>query len=225
MERLGTLPFVSQPGDAFVYGYNTDVLGCIVEKVSGKPLDEFLRTRITTPLGMANTFFFVPPAMREKLVTVYMNDSTGRAVRAPDGPRGQGHYVDGPRRNFAGGAGLVSTARDYARFLQMIAHGGAWRGEQLLAPHTVRLMTTNQVGTLYATNGQGFGLGFQTTDRYGANGLVSEGGFGWGGAYASTYTVDPAEGLIIVNQLPNTTDVPSRFRTMVYQALVDSRLK
>jgi len=228
MERLGTLPFVAQPGDAFVYGYNTDVLGCIIEKVSRQPLDEFIRTRITAPLGMSNTFFFVPQEKRDKLVTVYMNDSTGRTVRAPDGARGQGHYVDGPRRNFAGGAGLVSTARDYARFLQMIAHKGSWAGAQLLAPHTVRLMTTNQVGTLYGPNGQGFGLGFQTTDRYGANGLVSEGGFGWGGAYGSTYIVDPAESLIVVfmiNQLPNTTDIPARFRTLVYQALIDSRLK
>ena len=228
MERLGRLPFVSQPGDAFVYGYNTDILGCVIERASGQPLDVFIRTRITAPLGMPNTFFFVPPAMRDRLVTVYMNDSTGRAVRAPEGARGQGHYADGPRRNFAGGAGLVSTARDYARFLQMIAHGGGWYGQQLLAPHTVRLMTTNQVGTLYNANGQGFGLGFQTTDRYGSNGLVSEGGFGWGGAYGSTYTVDPAEGLVIVfmiNQLPNRTDIPSRFRTLVYQALIDSRLK
>ena len=228
MERLGTLPFVAQPGDAWVYGYNTDILGCIIERASGQPLDTFLRTRITAPLGMPNTSFFVPPAMRDRLVAVYMNDSTGRAVRAPDGARGQGHYVDGPRRNFAGGAGLVSTARDYARFLQMVAHRGAWNGQQLLAPHTVRLMTTNQVGTLHSSAGLGFGLGFETTDRYGANGLASEGAFGWGGAYGSTYLVDPAEGLIIVfmiNQLPNRTDIPARFRTLVYQALVDSRLR
>ncbi|MEQ1693864.1 MAG: serine hydrolase domain-containing protein [Gemmatimonas sp.] len=228
MERLGTLPFVAQPGEAFVYGYNTDILGCIVERASGQSLDAFLRTRLTAPLGMSSSFFFVPPAQRDRLTAVYMSDSTGRSVRAPTGARGQGHYADGPRRNFAGGAGLVSTARDYARFLQMIAHQGAWNGQTFLAPHTVRLMTTNQVGTLHSSAGLGFGLGFQTTDRYGANGLASEGAFGWGGAYGSTYLVDPREGLVIVfmmQQLPNSSDVSSRFRTLVYQALIDSRLK
>ncbi len=228
MERLGTLPFVAQPGEAFVYGYNTDILGCIVEKASGMPLDVFLRDRIATPLGMSNTAFFVPTSAREQLAAVYMSDAKGKSVRAPDGARGQGHYIDGPRRNFAGGAGVVSTARDYARFLQMILHGGEWNGQRLLAPHTVRLMHTNQIGTTYSANGMGFGLGFETTDRYGANGLASPGSFGWGGAYGSTYLVDPAEGLIVVfmiQQVPNSSDVAARYRTLVYQALVTSRLK
>jgi CubicO group peptidase (beta-lactamase class C family) len=228
MTRLGTLPFVAQPGEAFVYGYNTDILGCLVEKVSGQALDVFLRTRITAPLGMLNTFFFVPTVQRARLTAVYRSDSTGRSVRAADGARGQGHYVDGPRKNFAGGAGLVSTARDYARFLQMIARGGSWQGRQLLAPHTVRLMNTNQLGALTSQSGLGFGLGFETTERYGANGMASPGSFGWGGAYGSTYLVDPVEGLIIVfmmNQLPNSSDLAARVRTLVYQALVESRLK
>ncbi len=228
MTRLGTLPFVAQPGEAFVYGYNTDILGCLVEKVSGQALDVFLRTRLTAPLGMLNTFFFVPEAQRARLTAVYRSDSTGRSVRAADGARGQGHYVDGPRKNFAGGAGLVSTARDYARFLQMIARGGSWQGRQLLAPHTVRLMNTNQLGALTSQSGLGFGLGFETTERYGANGMASPGSYGWGGAYGSTYLVDPVEGLIIVfmmNQLPSSSDLASRFRTLVYQALVEARLK
>ena len=228
MERLGTLPMVAQPGEAWVYGYNTDVLGCIVERASGQPLDAFLRTRITVPLGMLHTFFFVPPAQRDKFAAVYRSDSVGHSVRAPDGAKGQGHYVDGPRRNFAGGAGLVSTAHDYARFLQMIAHRGAWNGQQFLSPHTVRLMTTNQVGTLHSAAGLGFGLGFETTDRYGANGLATEGSFGWGGAYGSTYLVDPTEGLVLVfmmQQTPNVSDVAARYRTLVYQALTESRAR
>ncbi len=228
MSRLGTLPFVAQPGDAFVYGYNTDILGCIVEKVSGQALDVFLRTRITAPLGMTSTSFFVPPAQKTRLTAVYRSDSSGKSVRAVDGARGQGHYLEGPRRNFAGGAGLVSTARDYARFLQMIAHGGLWQGRYLLAPHSVRLMHTNQVGTLHSNAGLGFGLGFETTERYGANNMASPGSFGWGGAYGSTYLVDPVEGLIIVfmmQQLPNGSDIAARYRTLVYQALVESRLK
>src|SRR5438552_6216299 len=117
------------------------------------PLDELIRTRITGPLKMNDTYFFVPQGASGRLATVYASDSTGHAVRAPDGPRGQGNYVDGPRRSFAGGAGLLSTARDYARFLEMVRNHGALGGIRILAPHTVDLMTTNQVGTLYNTNG------------------------------------------------------------------------
>lgn len=224
MDRLATLPFVAQPGEGWVYGYNTDLLGCIVERASGMPLDAFIRSRITQPLGMADTHFFLPPAQRERLVTVYAS-SGDTVVRAPEGARGQGHYVDGPRRNFAGGAGLLSTARDYARFLQMIAHGGQWGGRRYLADHTVALMRTNQVGALHGTT-VGFGLGFETVGQYGAADLASPGAFGWGGAYSTSYRVDPAEGLILVfmiNQLPNNKDVANRFQTMVYAALESSR--
>ena len=224
MDSLGTLPFVAQPGERFVYGYNTDVLGCIVERASGVPLDRFLRERITQPLGMNDTYFFVPPSERARLATVYRSEQR-RTVRADTGARGQGHYVDGPRVSFAGGAGLVSTARDYARFLQMIARGGSWNGRRYLAPRTVALMTTDQIPTIYGPSA-GFGLGFETVERYGASGMASKGTFGWGGAYGSNYKVDPAEGLVIVvmiNQLPTTSDVVARFQTMLYAALVESR--
>ena len=224
MERLATLPFVSQPGEAFVYGYNTDILGCVVERASGLPLDEFVRTRITGPLGMNDTYFFVPPAKASRLVTLYMNDSTGRIARAPEGSRGQGHYVEGPRRNFSGGAGLVSTARDYARFLQMMLNRGELDGVRILSPRAVDLMTTNQTATLFSQTGTGFGLGFETVDRLGAQGMYSVGSFGWGGAYGSTYMVDPTERMIVVfmiNQMPLRTDVASKFPTLVYQALTD----
>jgi CubicO group peptidase (beta-lactamase class C family) len=225
MERLASLPFVAQPGESFVYGYNTDILGCVVERASGAPLDEFIRTRITGPLGMTDTYFFLPPAKASRLVTLYMNDSTGRSVRAPEGSRGQGHYVAGPRRSFAGGAGIVSTARDYARFLSMILNRGEIDGVRILSPRSVDLMTTNQIPTIYGQNGKGFGLGFETVERLGANGYYSVGSFGWGGAYGSTYMVDPAERMIVVfmiNQMPNRTDVASKFPTLVHQALTDA---
>ena len=224
MERLAALPFVSQPGEAWVYGYNTDVLGCIAERASGMPLDELIRTRITGPLGLKDTQFFLPPAQRARLAAVYASTmaSGGKISRAPDGPRGQGNYVDGPRRSFAGGAGLLSTARDYARFLEMIRNGGAVDGVRVLSPRSVELMTTNQVGTLHSTTGLGFGLGFETTDRYGANGLDSVGAFGWGGAYGSVYRVDPKSRLVLVlmiQMLPSANDIGNRFPTLVYQAL------
>ena len=223
MERLASLPFVAQPGEAWVYGYNTDILGCIVERASGVALDEFIRTRITSPLGMKDTQFFLPPAQRARLAAVYTLGSDGKIARAPDGPKGQGNYVDGPRRSFAGGAGLLSTARDYARFLEMIRNGGAVDGVRILSPRAVQLMTSNQVGALHSANGLGFGLGFETTDRYGANGMDSVGSFGWGGAYGSVYRVDPAERLVIVmmiQMLPTIGDFRDRFPNLVYQALV-----
>lgn len=223
MERLGTLPFVAQPGEHFVYGYNLDILGCVAERVSGMPLDALIRSRVTGPLGMHDTYFFVPKNERQRLVAVYASDSTGRVVRAPEGSRGQGHYVDGPRRSFAGGAGLVSTARDYARFLEAMRNGGAVDGVRVLAPHTVQLMTTNQVGTRFSDDGLGFGFGFETVERYGAAGMQSVGTFSWGGAYGSNYFVDPKERLVtvfMINQLPNGWDGWSKVPSLVYQAIV-----
>jgi CubicO group peptidase (beta-lactamase class C family) len=227
MERLATLPFVAQPGEAWVYGYNTDVLGCIAERASGMPLDELIRTRITRPLGMVDTQFYLAPAQRERLATVYGSGPGGTIVRAPDGPRGQGHYVDGPRKSFAGGAGLLSTARDYARFLEMIRNGGSLNGVRVLSPRSVGLMSTNQVGTLHSTAGMGFGLGFQVTERYGANNMDSVGAFGWAGAYGTSYRIDPKTKMVtvlMIQMLPNATGIAERFNTLVYQALVDDRI-
>jgi CubicO group peptidase (beta-lactamase class C family) len=222
MERLGSLPFVSQPGESWVYGYNTDVLGCIVEKASGMPLDAYIRDRITTPLGMKDTQFFLPSAQRERLAAVYSSNADGKYVRAPEGGRGQGAYVDGPRRNFAGGAGLLSTARDYARFLEAMRRGGTVDGTRILSPLSVKLMSTNQVGALHSTTGLGWGLGFETVDRFGANGMSNEGSFGWGGAYGSIYRVDPQARLVMVmliQLIPNATDIREVFPTLIYQAL------
>jgi CubicO group peptidase (beta-lactamase class C family) len=228
MERLGTLPFVAQPGEAWVYGYNTDILGCVVERAAGMPLDEFVRLRVTEPLGMKDTRFFLPPEQRNRLASVYASGTDGRITRAPDGARGQGAYVDGPRRSFAGGAGLLSTARDYSRFLEMIRNGGTLGGVRILAPRTVQLMTTNQVGALHSPDGLGFGLGFETTDRFGASGMAPEGAYGWGGAYGTYYRVDPDARLVLIlmiQLLPNATDIRDKFPTMVYQALMEPVLK
>lgn len=231
MEQIGGLPAVSQPGEAFVYGYSTDILGCVVERASGMPLDTFVRTRITDPLEMKDTHFFLPADQGNRLAVVYTGEMDERITRAGDGPNGQGSYGDGPRRAFSGGAGLLSTARDYSRFLDMIRNGGELDGVRILAPRTVALMTTDHVGTLWArargnaNAGVGFGFGFSTTERYGANGMESPGSFGWAGAYGSVYRVDPEARLVMVlmiQLLPNTTDIHEKFSTLVYQALLDS---
>jgi CubicO group peptidase (beta-lactamase class C family) len=224
MERLGSLPFVAQPGEAFVYGYNTDVLGCVVEKASGMPLDEFIRTRITAPLGMRDTRFFLPAGERDRLAAVYSSNGEGKIERAPEGPKGQGDYVDGPKKSFAGGAGLLSTARDYGRFLEMIRRGGTLDGVRILAPRTVELMTTNQSGTLHSNSGLGFGFGFETVDRYGAKGMSGVGAFGWGGAYGTTYEVDRQGHLVVIlmiQLMPNRTDIQQKFPVLVYQAIMN----
>jgi CubicO group peptidase (beta-lactamase class C family) len=225
MERLGTLPFVAQPGDAFVYGYNTDILGCIVEKASGVPLDEFIRSHITAPLGMKDTYFFLPPEKRDRLAAVYGSDANGKAVRMDDSAKGQGAYVDGPRKSFAGGAGIVSTARDYATFLEALRNGGSLGKARILSPHAVQLMTTNQIGeNLKTPRGLGFGYGFETTDKFGVAGMESVGSYGWGGAYGTYYRVDPAERLVtvmMIQLLPNSTDLTDKFKASIYQALLD----
>lgn len=222
MARLGTLPTIAQPGEAYVYGYNTDILGCVVERASGQSLERFLQTRILDPLEMKDTHFFLPLQKRDRLAVVFGSDPNGKAMRAPEGAKGQGHYVEGPRVSFSGGAGLLSTARDYARFLEMIRNDGKWNGKRILGPRAVALMRTNQVGELHSKTGQGFGYGFQTVDRYGANGLEGVGGFGWGGAYGSIYRVDPEANLtavLMIQLMPNSTDIREKFLTLVYQAL------
>jgi CubicO group peptidase (beta-lactamase class C family) len=186
------------------------------------PLDAYLRDRITAPLGMKDTQFFLPPALKDRFAAVYRSDSTGKYARAADDARGQGAYVDGPRRNFAGGAGLLSTARDYARFLEAMRLGGTVDSVRILSERSVKLMATNQVGDLHSTTGLGFGLGFETVDRYGASGMSSEGSFGWGGAYGSIYRVDPAARLtmvLMIQLMPNATDIREVFPNLVYQAL------
>ncbi len=118
----------------------------------------------------------------------------------------------------------MSTARDYARFLEMIRNGGALGSVRILSPRAVALLTTNQVGTLYSANGLGWGLGFETTDRFGAGGMDAVGAFGWGGAYGSIYRVDPDARLVMVlmmQLMPNRTDIRSVFPTLVHQALME----
>jgi CubicO group peptidase (beta-lactamase class C family) len=224
IERLGTLPFKAQPGDAFVYGYNTDILGCIVEKASGVSLDAFIKSHITGPLGMKDTHFYLPAADQERLAVVYGSDKDGKAVRQPEGARGQGHYVEGPRKSFSGGAGLVSTARDYATFLEALRNGGALGRVRLLSPHAVQLMTTNLIGDLKSPRGLGFGFGFETHDKYGISGMESVGSWGWGGAYGTYYRVDPVERLttvLMVQMMPNNTDLTDKFKASIYQALLN----
>ncbi len=225
MDRLATLPLAAQPRDAWVYGYATDVLGCVVERASGMPLDRFFQLRIFGPLRMSDTWFFPPASEAGRLTAVYAVTPDGALVRAPDGPMGQGNYLTGPRQAFSGGAGLVSTAGDFVRFLQMLLNGGELDGARILSPATIALMTADQVDTLYPSRGLGFGLGFEVLEEPGLAGQYGNAGrFGWGGAYATNFWVDPADGLVVVlmqQLLPaRGLDLSDKFRTMVYAALI-----
>jgi len=225
VDRMAALPFPAAPGEAFVYGYSTDILGAVIEAVSGQTLEDFLRDRIFEPLDMRDTHFYLPAAKRDRLATVY--GLRGGLSRAPDGSgmQTQGQYVDGPRVSLSGGAGLLSTSRDYARFLQMLLNGGEFAGERLLSPTTVDLMTVNHVGDLLG--GGGFGLGFSVRLDAGAGGQHgSVGEYGWGGAYHSTYWVDPVEKLVVVyltQTIPATgLDDQDRVRALVYSSIMES---
>lgn len=223
IKKLAKLPFDAQPGEKWVYGYNTDILGYLVEVVSGMSLADFITKRITGPLAMSDTHFFLPEEKAGRMTAVYGIGKDGKAELVADAK--EYAYVKGPRMCYAGGAGLLSTAEDYARFLLMLQSGGEWGGVHILSPKSVELMTADHVGSLYGS--QGFGLGFWVTKELGKNGDPgSVGAFGWGGAYHTTYWVDPAEKLVAVfmTQLmpAGGSDAQGKFKALVYQSIVES---
>lgn len=228
--KMAKLPMAAQPGEQWVYGYNTDILGVVVEKLSGKSLDVFLKERVIDPLGMADTAFCLPPEKTNRLAVVY-SAVDGKAERAPNpgkwegsGHIGQGHYAGGPCKAFAGGAGLLSTARDYSRFLEMLREGGTLEGKRYLSPASVDLMSHDTLVSAPFQPGQGFGLGFRVTKDPSLMGnLGSVGDYGWGGAYHSTYWVDPKQGLTVVymTQLipAGGLEEQAKIRALIYSAL------
>jgi CubicO group peptidase (beta-lactamase class C family) len=228
--RMASLPMAAQPGEKFVYGYSTDILGVVVEKLSGTSLQAFLDERLIRPLGMKDTSFYLPREKADRLAVVYDGEQ-GKLRRAADasawktgGHFGQGHYLDGPRLAYSGGAGLLSTAADYSRFLEMMRRGGELDGRRYLSRKTVELMVSNHLGAIEYNPGMGFGLGFSIRRDLGAAGQPgSKGEFGWGGAYHSNYWVDPEEGLTVVymTQLLPAGDIDDhgKLRALIYQAI------
>lgn len=221
-DRFAALPLQSQPGEQFIYGYATDVLGRLVEVLSGQPLDRFIKTRITDPLRMPDTGFFLPADKVGRLANVYgLEDGQLKLMETP----AKSDFVNGPRKLLSGGAGMLSTAGDYTRFLQMLLNQGELDGVRLLAPKTVALMTADHLGPKSRGDADGFGLGFWVNVRTGGfTELGSEGAFGWGSAYFPQYTVDPKERLVILfmTQLrpAGNSTLHLRVRGLAYQALI-----
>jgi CubicO group peptidase (beta-lactamase class C family) len=228
MKKLGGLPLMHQPGEKWTYGLNTDLLGYLVEVVSGMSLDQFFRKRIFDPLGMHDTWFYLPTGKQNRLVTLY-EETDGKLKPADKIIRQNGiFYTDYPALEgtyFSGGAGLSSTTMDYAIFLQMMLNGGTYNGVRLLSRNSVRMMTMNQIGDL-GLGANKFGLGFGITTEKGSAILPTpEGVFDWGGAFATTYWADPKEKLIGIfyRQLWKTThgEAASKFKVLTYQAIND----
>ncbi|MCY3544989.1 MAG: serine hydrolase [Chloroflexi bacterium] len=234
VEKLGRLPLVTQPGTKWRYSFATDVLGYLVQVVSGKPFDRFLQDRIFTPLGMPDTSFYAPEEKLHRLATVYGASENG--VIAPL----HNDLVDRhtrPHTLFSGGGGLVSTGSDYMRFCQMLLNGGVLGDERLLAPKTVEMMRSNHltddmrpfaVGQSNAsdTKGCGFGLGFRVVMDIAQHGIIGSNGiYSWGGAASTVFWIDPQEDLvaILLTQFMPSSYYPLRreFQIATYQALVE----
>lgn len=228
IKRLAKLPLHHHPGEKFVYSEGLDVLGYFIEIMSGMPFDVFLQTRLFEPLGMKDTYFYLPEAKSDRLVTIHrpMNGQWQAfpvTFYDPDYPR------KGAKAFFSGGAGLSSTAKDYATFLQMLINGGAFNGKRFLSSYATELLTiSNQTGALFSgENGpMHFSLGFSVVTPFGHDkGLGSVGKFNWGGYFNTNYFADPKEKIVAVlmkqTQSLSGDTSEATFIRMIYQTLDD----
>ncbi len=227
VNRIAARPLLHDPGGEFTYGLNTDVLGRLVEVVSGQSLAEFFQQRIFTPLGMKDTYFYLPKEKTGRLVTLFRKDEADEKLTVHRDPVYQDYARSGEQTFYSGGAGLVSTAADYAKVCQLILNEGEYQGTCLLSPFTVRMMTQNQIGPLQVWDRHdafGFGLQIITPDSHYGD-LAPPGALTWGGLYCSEYTIDPENELIMqvytnVYPFAHYSEFVRKYRTLVYAALV-----
>ena len=227
INQLATRPLIHEPGAKFTYGPNTDILGRLVEVVSGMTLTEFFQQRIFTPLGMNDTYFYLPPDKVDRLVTLFSKDSSEAPLEVSTNETYQDFARSGAQTYYLGGAGLVSTAADYAKLCQVIVKGGAYQGVRLLNPLTVQRMIRNQIEDLEVWDRRdkfGYGLMEITPNsRYGD--LAPVGSVTWGGAYCSEYTIDFENDLVMqvyTNVMPFAlySEFVRKYRVLVYEALL-----
>jgi len=224
VKKLAKLPLHHHPGEKYTYSEGLDVLGYLIEIISGMPFDQFLRTRLFDPLGMNDTWFYLPDAKANKLVKV-QRKVNGKWENFPVTFYDPQYPVTGAKKFFSGGAGLSSTAKDYATFLQMYLNGGELNGVRILSRSTIETMMQNQVGDLWG-GGKHYGLAFGvvTADGVAEGGIGSEGTFDWGGYFNTQYFADPQEKVIgiLMKQTSQTAGDQTgwKFRQMVF-SLVD----
>jgi CubicO group peptidase (beta-lactamase class C family) len=239
IEKLARIPLLYQPGTRWVYSVSSDIQGYIVEKLSGQPLPDFMQRHIFQPLGMRDAGFFVAEAQRNRLATLYHINAKGELVT--NGPGGLGGAYAAPPSMPSGGGGLVSTAEDYLRFGEMLAHGGELNGVQILSPAAVHLMTSNHLGAQLLTGefgiGQqrlrpGFGWGYDCAVEFNPPEVDlpdGEGTFFWGGIAGTWFWVDPTNDIVFVGMIQRVLDSASPnlaglSRSAVYQALVNPNM-
>jgi CubicO group peptidase (beta-lactamase class C family) len=219
--KLGTLPLIHNPGDKFTYGLNTDVLGCLIEVISGETLEAYLTNHIFIPLGMKDTYFNLPADKGSRLPTVYTENEKNEIITWSPTFRGiNPNYPLFKKKFFSGGAGLSSTAFDYAIFLQCILNGGKYNGKQIIGRRTAELM----VSPNFNLGNDDYGLGFQITGEKTANRKMrNKGSFAWGGYYGTTYWADPKEKMIVLimsQHTPNSHgDYQEKIENIIYGAL------
>lgn len=230
--RLAKLPLLVQPGEEYYYGLNTDVLGYLIEVISGMPLDKYLQEKILEPLGMKDTYFFLPKDKQSRLVELYTQGNNKIRIQDSLISLNGTFSRDFPKTPngtfFSGGAGLASTAYDYALFGQMLLNGGELFGKRILSPATIQLMTSNQIGELLmwgdTNKTRRFGLGFGIlTDYAERTTMIPAGSYGWDGMFASHYWTDPRNKVVVVfmrNIWPTEHwDYGDRIKPLIYQAL------
>jgi CubicO group peptidase (beta-lactamase class C family) len=227
MELLAEQPLMFEPGSNFAYGLNTDLLGYLIEVISGQSLEQYLDEEIFAPLDMHDSYFYLPKDKADRLVTLYADVEDGGLIVSQgdestiflDDPQ---YPVTGAQSYFSGGAGLSSTAHDYGRFLQMLLNDGDLDGARILSRKSVELMRTARVDR-DDDQAPDFSLGFAVVGDLGKEGeLGSVGSYSWGGAFYTSYWVDPRENLIGVfmsQARPVNSDISEKFSTLVYQAL------
>ena len=223
INKLAKLPLAGQPGERWQYSLSIDVLGRLVEVASGLDLNTFFKERIFKPLAMNDTYFALPKEKQSRLATVYTEDPKNNRVKPWVDGVFPGATVNYPINNngyYAGGAGLVSTSKDYGTFLQMLLNKGIYGGRRILSEKSVELMTSRQIGNIPFTDNT-FGLGFEVVTEKGSKlSGQSVGSFGWGGFFGSTYWVDPKKKIvaqIYVQQWPfSHGEIAGRFKAIIY---------
>ena len=226
MTLLGKLPLVHQPGEKFTYGLNSDLLGCIVEMVSGTTLENYFQKNIFDPLGMKDTYFNVPNSKANRLPTVYTENTAHQIIEwGPTFNNIDPNYPLMQKTYFSGGAGLSSTAFDYAIFLQMILNGGKYNGKQIISPRTAAIMISPQLDFKY--NGtDDFGLGFAITSEKSANlNARNIGSFSWGGYYGTKYWADPKDNLIVLIMIQHKPNSHGELAGKIERIIYGSELK